>query len=269
MSKKRKHVDELITAVPGEWKFDQQVAQDFDSHVRKSVPLYDEFQRMVVEMSEWFVKANSIIYDLGSSTGETISLLLKKHSGKRNVRFIGIDNSAPMIKAAEKKCNHENVEFVLRDVIEVAEFPNADFIISLYTLQFLPLKNRRKVLQRINRDLSEGGAVVISEKIRGENSLFEDLWVELYWDFKQAQGLSSDQVIQKAKSLRGVLVPLTLTENINLLREVGFSNIDVFAKWYNFAGIIAVKSGTTELTEKEAAKEEEPRIILPKEREEG
>jgi tRNA (cmo5U34)-methyltransferase len=251
MPKNRESVDEVITAVPGEWKFDEQVTQHFDSHVRKSVPLYDEVQRMVIEVSEWFIRDNSVVYDLGSSTGETISLLLEKHSNKKNVRFIGIENSISMIEAARKKCNSENVQFLHQDVAELAEFFDADFVTSIYTFQFLPLKNRRKVLQRIHKDLSEGGALVMVEKIRAENSFFEDLWLELYWDLKQKQGLNSAQVIQKANSLRGVLMPLTLTENINLLREVGFFSIDTFMKWYNFAGIIAVKLGRSKLKEAE------------------
>lgn len=251
MPKNEKSVDEVITAVPGEWKFDEQVAQHFDSHVRKSVPLYDEVQAMVIEMSEWFITNNSVVYDLGSSTGETISLLLEKHSNKKNVRLVGIENSISMIEAARKKCNHENVQFLHQDVTELAEFSNADFVTSIYVFQFLPLKNRRKVLQRIHKDLSEGGALVMVEKIRAENSFFEDLWLELYWDLKQNQGLNSAQVIQKAKSLRGVLMPLTLTENINLLREVGFVSIDTFMKWYNFAGIIAVKLERSKLDEAE------------------
>lgn len=48
MPKNRESVDEVITAVLGEWKFDEQVAQHFDSHVRKSVPLYDEIQGMQI-----------------------------------------------------------------------------------------------------------------------------------------------------------------------------------------------------------------------------
>ncbi|MHA2217991.1 MAG: methyltransferase domain-containing protein [Candidatus Hodarchaeales archaeon] len=235
-------VDDLITAIPGEWTFDEQVVNSFDDHVRKSVPMYEEVQRMIVEMSEWFVRDGSTIYDIGSSTGETILLLQEKHSNKVNVRFIGIDNSSAMIEAARKKCQSENVEFLLRDATEIAGFKDADLIVSLYTLQFLPLKERREVLKRIYRDLHEGGAFILVEKIRSENSFFEDLWLELYWDFKRNQGLSDDMILQKARSLRGVLLPLTLTQNIDLLRDVGFSIIDTFSKWYNFAGIIALKS---------------------------
>lgn len=216
MKNNKGYVDELITSVPGEWKFDEQVSKNFDTHVRKSVPLYEEVQKEVVEMSEWFVRDNSTIYDLGASTGETISLLLQKHHRKKNVRYIGVEESQAMIEIARKKCNSE-------------------------TVQFLPLWKRKQVLQRIYKGLVEGGAFILVEKIRAENSMFEDIWTDLYWDFKQDSGLNEQQVIKKSQSLRGVLMPLTLSENLRLLSDTGFQCMDTFIKWNNFAGIIAVK----------------------------
>ena len=37
MRNKEGLVDDLITSIPGEWKFDEQVSQHFDTHVRKKV----------------------------------------------------------------------------------------------------------------------------------------------------------------------------------------------------------------------------------------
>lgn len=235
-------VDKFITAIPGEWKFDDQVAKRFDDHVRKSIPLYEEVQRMVVEMSEWFVRDNATVYDIGVSTGETLCLLQKKHKRKKNVKFIGIDNSSSMISIAESKCNSKNAVFIKKDLEDIEDFSNADLITSLYTIQFLPLRERENLLRKIYDGLSDGGAFIMVEKICAENSFLEDMWLELYWDFKRRQGLTDKMILQKARSLRGILFPLTLTKNIELLDLVGFTDIDVFIKWYNFAGIIAFKS---------------------------
>ena len=234
-------VDELITAIPGEWKFDAQVVAKFDEYVSKSVPLYYEFQSMIVEMSEWFIRDNSVVFDIGSSTGETISQLIKKHERKVNLKFVGVDNSNSMIEAANIKCPQENVEFILDDVTTMETFPKADFIVSLYTLQFLRLAERRKLLEKVYETLPEGGAFILVEKIKAEHSFLDDIWRELNWDYKSKQGLSDEMILQKARSLRGVLIPLTLTQNKELLIQIGFSEVDVFAKQFNFAGIIAVK----------------------------
>lgn len=140
MRNKEGLVDDLITSIPGEWKFDEQVSQHFDTHVRKSVPLYEEVQKAVIEISEWFIRDNSVVYDLGSSTGETISLLLQKHSRKKNVRFIGVEESlysSHYSRFGECVCNHNFYVYYLfffkwldgihRSIMHTFKYRNAIF----------------------------------------------------------------------------------------------------------------------------------------------
>ncbi len=118
----------------------------------------------------------------------------------------------------------------------------ADLVVSLFTLQFLSVPERMKVLRGVYECLRSGGALIMAEKLLAEEGRFDDMWVELYWDFKKRQGLTDDQILHKARSIRGVLRPIALTENIRLLRDSGFNSIDLFLKWYNYAGILAIKT---------------------------
>jgi tRNA (cmo5U34)-methyltransferase len=235
-------VDDTISAVPGEWRFDKNVSKAFDSHVHKSVPFYDEIQRMVMELSEYFVRDHSVVYDLGSSTGTTLDLLSTTHSGKEDVQFIGFDLSKFMVAEARKKVNRANVRFHHKDIMDAEFSPPANFVTSLFTMQFLTLAARRALLNRINEGMIEGGSLLIVEKVSAEHSCFEEVWTELYWDFKRRQGLTAEQILEKANSIRGVLKPLTADENIDLLYQTGFSQVEVFFKWYNWAGFLAVKN---------------------------
>lgn len=239
-------VDETLTAVPGDWRFDGKVAEQFDSHVRKSVPVYDQMQDMVVEVSEWFVRDGVTIYDLGSATGHTLELLHAKHQTKKGLCYVGIDNSYPMIEKARQRCPQDNVNFLCQGIGDVREFLDAGLVVSIYTLQFLSVSQRRNVLARIYRDLSEGGALLLCEKVLGETALFDDIWSQLHWDMKLDNGFTCEQVFGKARSLRGIMVPLTLSENFRMLRDVGFTHVDVFMKMYNFTGILAIKMGSGE-----------------------
>lgn len=237
---RRGPVDRDIVANEGDWAFDAQVAQSFDEHIRKSVPFYDEIQSMVLKLSEWFVRDNSVIYDLGSATGETISRLTRRYAG-RNLKFIAVDSSIDMMEQARTKVQAENVVFHTNDVID-ENIKDADLVISLYTLQFLKIKDRRKVIRTIYQGLESGGAAIIVEKIRGESSLFEGIWTELYSDYKLRGGLTEKEILQKACSIRGIVQPLTLKENIGMLEKNGFEQVDVFFKWCNYVGMLAVKS---------------------------
>jgi tRNA (cmo5U34)-methyltransferase len=109
-------------------------------------------------------------------------------------------------------------------------------------MQFLTLAERRTLLTRINEGLIEGGGLLIVEKVSAEHSCFEEIWTELYWDFKRRQGFTPEQILEKANSIRGVLKPLTADENIDLLSQTGYSRVEVFFKWYNWAGFLAVKN---------------------------
>jgi len=75
----------------------------------------------------------------------------------------------------------------------------------------------------------------------GEESLFNRLFIEHYYDFKRGSGYSNLEITQKREALENVLVPYKLLENRELLLRCGFRYVDVFFKWYNFCGIIAVK----------------------------
>ena len=58
---------------------------------------------------------------------------------------------------------------------------------------------------------------------------------------KKRNGYSEIEIAQKREALENVLIPYRLEENKRLLQRVGFQQVDVFFKWYNFCGIIAVK----------------------------
>ncbi len=51
-----------------------------------------------------------------------------------------------MIEIARKKCSSELVQFLQQHIEEINELANIDLVLSLYTLQFLPLWKREKVL---------------------------------------------------------------------------------------------------------------------------
>ena len=92
-----------ISAIEGtDWKFNKNVSNNFDKHVRQSIPMYDQIQKYICSLSEWFLKDGSNIYDLGCSTGETAKNIFKKFPNKK-ISYIGYDISKEMIKIAIKK----------------------------------------------------------------------------------------------------------------------------------------------------------------------
>ena len=49
------------------------------------------------------------------------------------------------------------------------------------------------------------------------------------------------EISKKRDALENVLVPLKLNKTMTLVHEAGFTAVDIFFKWNNFAGLIALK----------------------------
>ena len=94
--KKFKNVDKKIKSKKAGWKFNKSVAKNFNSHVTKSVPFYKISHDLVEKFSDFFIKNNSNIYDLGCSTGLLAQKIYKSHNDK-NINLTAIDYSKHMI----------------------------------------------------------------------------------------------------------------------------------------------------------------------------
>jgi len=228
---------------PISWTFkDKQIAENFDQHVRQSVPLYDEIQRMVSELSWYFVRDNDQVLDLGVSTGttiKTIHLNLPRHQ----VEYVGIDESEEMLHIAKSNLSFIPNKLFKHDLNEglPSEINNISLAISLFTLQFIRVEKRIQLLRDIHRVLRPKGCLIIVEKIVGNDATTNEMFADLYHDMKRRNGLSAEDNVRKGTSLRGVMQPISLSENITNLSVAGFHDTDLIFKWYNFVGIIAIK----------------------------
>ena len=99
------------------------------------------------------------------------------------------------------------------------------------------------MLKKIYRGLRPGGGLILIEKVRGESDGLNDLFIEEYHAYKHRQGYSKLEIAKKREALEKVLVPLKPEKNRNLLETTGFRQVDIFFKWFNFAGFLAIKPG--------------------------
>jgi len=222
------------------WTFSKEVSEQFEEHVRQSLPFYDRLQEMIVSLSDYFVSKNGVIYDLGTATGETIYRLHERHHDK-NMHYIGLDSSEAMIKKAkEKNLQIPNAEFIVAK-LEDYQFPSSSsFILSVLTLHFLPIPLRKNLIQNIYKTLDDGGCFILVEKTYADLPHLQHLYTHMQYDEKLRAGFTNNEILMKEQSLRGVLTPLSIYENMKLLSSVGFET-DIFFKHWHFTGFIATK----------------------------
>jgi tRNA (cmo5U34)-methyltransferase len=238
--------DEVFKQPQGDiadFNFGEKVASVFDDMLDRSVPFYSEMQRMIGEMAADFAVPGTNFYDLGCSTGTT--MLMLDRQVPKDVRFVGVDNSEEMLKRCRAKLTEHGFnrphELLCADLNQGVRIENASMVAMVLTLQFIRPLYRDRLIETILKGLNENGCLILVEKVLGEDSLINRLFIKYYYDLKKSHGYSELEIAQKREALENVLVPYKLLENREMLTRAGFRYCDVFFKWYNFSALVAVK----------------------------
>ena len=226
-----------------DFDFGKKTAAVFDDMLARSVPFYAEMQRMISEMVSDFAAEGSNLYDLGCSTGNTfLSLDPVLPPG---VRFVGVDSSADMLRRAREKLVKSGMkrdfQLICADLNKTIAVENASVVIMSLTLQFVRPIVRHQLIRSIADGLNTDGCLLLIEKVLSRDSDLNRYFIKYYYDFKRRNGYTDMEIAQKREALENVLIPYRLEENRELFLQNGFRQCDVFFKWYNFCGIIALK----------------------------
>jgi len=224
------------------WSFTGNVYKYFDKHIKKSVPLYTETQNLYIQLSDFFLQDNSKIIDLGCSTGSFLINLSNRHKNNRKkIKYFGVDNTNEMVRFCKKKFkDNKNLSFINQDIMKF-DMSKSCIISSFYTIQFISPKKRQFLINKIYKNLNWGGAFFFIEKVRGSDARFQDIMAQTYNEFKISQGFTSNEIIAKSRSLKGVLEPFSTLGNLGLMKRAGFKDVMTVFKYNCFEGFLAIK----------------------------
>lgn len=225
------------------WQFDDGVTAVFDDMLARSIPQYQVMRDLVTDIGTPFVQPQTTVIDLGCSRGEALDPFVRKF-GAHN-RFVGVEVSEPMLESARSRyqgyINSGVVDIQNLDLREDYPQERASLTLCVLTLMFTPIQYRLRIVNEMYKHTVPGGAVILVEKLIGMSADIDQIMVDRYHRMKHELGYSWDEIERKRLALEGVQVPVTAGWNEDLLRSAGFSQVDCFWRWMNFAGWIAIK----------------------------
>lgn len=242
-------------SIDGKWEFNSDVAAVFDEMLERSIPQYDVMRKTVTDIAVHVASSlptsegRGQIVDLGASRGEQAAQIIEKRAN-RNLYHL-VEASEPMYLTLEQRFADERsagfVSIAHEDLRTY--FPSfghgfgntASVVLSVLTLMFIPIEYRMQLIGKIYKLLQPGGALILVEKVLGASPKLDKTQTDLYRRFKRDNGYTTEEIDRKALSLEGVLVPVTASMNEEFLRAAGFTQVDCFYRWLNFAGWVAVK----------------------------
>jgi len=220
--------------------------EGFDKHIEDSIRGYGNLHDDVVNLSRYFVEDDTNVVDVGASTGKTIEAMIRQNeSFAPKATYYGVENALGFQKEIYDRSVKINKEFSstfysvdtdVRDYI----FDNCSYVTSLFTLQFMPIKDRKAVIEDIYRGLNPGGAFVFAEKTVADNARIQEMMTFTYYDYKR-KAFTEKDIMDKEITLRNMLKPNTFNEIHEMLSYAGFSSVQPFWQNFLFVGAIAIK----------------------------
>ena len=110
-----------------------------------------------------------------------------------------------------------------------------------FTLQFIPLGERKQLIKEIYEALLPGGILILSEKVFFNDKNENEAMIKLHHHMKELNGYEKLEISGKRKSLENVLIPEKIESHLDRLKKAGFENTLIWLKCFNFASLIAFK----------------------------
>ncbi len=226
-----------------DFAFDAQVVEVFPDMISRSVPGYNTIIDTIGRLSQQFVLDNSNVYDLGCSLGAA-TLAMRQGITAENCQLIGIDNSPAMVERCKMHVNafkgKTPIEIIEGNILDL-QIENASMVVLNFTLQFIAPEDRQALIDKIWAGLLPGGLLVLSEKISGNDTVCNELLIDLHHNFKRANGYSELEIAQKRTALENIMRVDNLAHHKSRLQQAGFKHVTPWFQCFNFFSLIAIK----------------------------
>jgi tRNA (cmo5U34)-methyltransferase len=220
--------------------------EGFDNHIEQSIRGYSNLLEDVVSLSRYFVEDDTNIIDIGCSTGKLTKAMMEYNSDHSpTAQYFGVEVAEGFVLDLRDRrlelntAGFNNVEFIMKDIRKF-QFSNCNLITSIFTLQFMPKKDRKKVVQNIYHGLNEGGAFIFAEKTICESALVQDMITFNYYDYKR-KSFDTEDIMDKERTLRNIMKPHTWKELELMVSFAGFRTVQPFWRNHSFVGALAIK----------------------------
>ena len=212
----------------------------YHDYIVKVVPCHKEMLDALISNVPFAENKSIKIIELGCGTGLATYSIKKRYP---NAHLKCIDMSSEMLnKARENLRTFSNIEYELADFTEYQFRGKYDVVISFLSLMYLGSdEDRESLFKKIYDALKPGGIFICGEVNVSDNRYFQRIHMKKWMEHMQKSypdDFIEKEVLEKAKKHGKLSV---LLNEIQWLRSVGFSHVEVFWKYYNFSVYGAIK----------------------------
>ncbi|MGO4395906.1 class I SAM-dependent methyltransferase [Variovorax sp. M-6] len=203
------------------------------------VPGLRDLHRMAGVLLAERAPADARILVLGAGGGLESKAFAEMQPGWH---FDGVDPSAEMLELARMVLGSLAPRVRLHEgYIESAPMGAFDGAACLLTLHFLPPVERLQTLKQVLMRLKPGAPLVVAHHSFPSEDPVRDRWLARNAAFAAASGVPVAQAEGSITAIKERLPVLSPQQDVDLLRDAGFTDIDLFYCAFTFKGWVARK----------------------------
>lgn len=214
-------------------------AESYDRDILNTIPYYDEVYNQIADVvSVAFLNKTVSWLDVGCGTGKMAEVALEQCNVEK---MICTDNSSAMLEAARQKISSSYVEFLKLPMEGIDYDSQFDVISSILVNHYLSYEERMIAVRNCYNALKKEGIYITFENFAPRDETTKKLYLKRWEKYQYSKGKSIKECEEHLSRYGTEYFPITIQEQIRILKECGFRNIEIFLCSYMQVGILARK----------------------------
>ena len=205
---------------------------DFDGHIRRSIPAIEGMYDICHGLTYALAQEGTFVADLGCSTGKFLIDTVKRP----NVHYVGVD------RAVWQRPYAQQTSFITSEIqpwLRRGGMDGASVALSLFTLQFLPWRDRIEVMERVADGLVSGGAFILAEKVHLPSAGLDEIVERSLLEWKRTN-FEDKEILDKSASLAGSMRRMPQHILLDEMRKL-FQSVSVVWAHGSFVCMVGMK----------------------------
>ena len=211
---------------------------EYDQQIKKTLPFYEEMYQQIIDIVKLLNRQSLHWLDVGCGTGKMARTAMKHFDIQK---IVCIDIEQDMLEKAKLFCNDEKVEFQQCDIREFVNESKFDIVTAIQVHHYLKGQERVNAVKNCFDVLKDTGIYISFENFAPDSEDGKRMYLERWKQYQIANGKNREEAELHIGRYGKEYFPITIAEQIKLLKDCGFQTVEVLWVSYMQAGILARK----------------------------
>ena len=212
--------------------------EKYDKNIVATLPYYEEYFKQIIEIVYTAFHMPIAWLDIGCGTGKMADMAIRNLQVEN---MVCCDNSPQMLKIAKERICSLKVDFRETLIQNLQYDSDFDVITAILITHYLKHEERIASITNCYNAIKENGLFFTVENFAPNNDIFKRLYLERWKNYQYENGKSEEECQSHVLRYNTEYFPVTITEQIHVLQECGFRNVEIFWCSYMQVGILGIK----------------------------